>query len=111
MIVTPWKEKILIFDEVERALFDMSLRPGVRRSQTLEYSVIDFVYNKRLRLRGLQRTCRSRNSEHPCVNCVFFQGRRKCLNPIYEYFLRPIENVDLQTIDECLAYLLGHKSS
>ena len=29
MIMTPWKEKILIFDEVERALFDMSLRPGV----------------------------------------------------------------------------------
>ena len=50
MILTPWKERILIFDEVERALFDMSLRPGVRRSQVLEYSVIDFVYNKRLRL-------------------------------------------------------------
>ena len=43
MILTPWKERILIFDEVERALFDMSLRPGVRRSQVLEYSVIDFV--------------------------------------------------------------------
>ena len=36
MIVTPWKERILIFDEVERALFDMSLRPGDRRSQGLE---------------------------------------------------------------------------
>ena len=47
------------FDEVERALFDMSLRPGVRRSEVFEYSVIDFVYSKRLRLRGLQRTCRS----------------------------------------------------
>ena len=53
-----------MFDELEKALFDMSLRPGVDRSlQGLEYSVIDFVYNKRLRLRGLQRTCRSRNSE------------------------------------------------
>ena len=87
----------------------MSLRPGVRRSEVVEYSVIDFVYSKRLRLRGLQRTCRSRNSDHPCVNCVFFRGRRKCLNPIYEYFLRPIGNVDLQSIDECLAHLLGHK--
>eukprot|EP00966_Prymnesium_polylepis_P332629 7388112-Prymnesium_polylepis.1 len=67
--MTPWKERILIFDETERALFDMSLRPGVRRSEVIEYSVIDFVYSKRLRLRGLQRTCRSRNSDHPCVNC------------------------------------------
>ena len=109
MIMTPWKERILIFDETERALFDMSLRPGVRRSEVVEYSVIDFVYSKRLRLRGLQRTCRSRNSDHPCVNCVFFRGRRKCLNPIYEYCLRPIGNVDPQSIDECLAHLLGHK--
>ena len=109
MIMTPWKERILIFDETERALFDMSLRPGVRRSEVVEYSVIDFVYSKRLRLRGLQRTCRSRNSDHPCVNCVFFRKRRKCLNPIYEYFLRPIGNVDPQSIDECLAHLLGHK--
>lgn len=62
-------------------------------------------------LRGLQRTCRNRNSDHPCVNCVFFRGRRKCLDLIYEYFLRPIGNVDPQTIEECLAYLLGHKSS
>ena len=53
MIMTPWKERILIFDETERALFDMSLRPGVRRSEVVEYSVIDFVYSKRLRLRGL----------------------------------------------------------
>ena len=75
MIVTPWKERILSFDGVERALFDMSLRPGVRRSEVSEYSVIDFVYSKRLRLRGLQRTCRSRNSDHPCVNCAFFRGR------------------------------------
>ena len=67
MIATPWKERLLIFDEVERALFDMSLRPGVRRTQAVEYSVVDFVYDKRLRLRGLQRTCRSRNSDHPCV--------------------------------------------
>ena len=109
MIMTPWKERILIFDETERALFEMSLRPGVRRSEVVEYSVIDFVYSKRLRLRGLQRTCRSRNSDHPCVNCVFFRKRRKCLNPIYEYFLRPIGNVDPQSIDECLAHLLGHK--
>ena len=109
MIMTPWKERILMFDETERALFDTSLRPGVRRSEVVEYSVIDFVYSKRLRLRGLQRTCRSRNSDHPCVNCVFFRGRRKCLNPIYEYFLRPIGNVDPQSIDECLAHLLGHK--
>jgi len=109
MIVTPWKERILSFDDVERALFHMSLRPGVRRSEVLEYSVIDFVYSKRLRLRGLQRTCRSRNSDHPCDNCVFFRGRRKCLNPIYEYFLQPIGNVDPQSIDECLAHLLGHK--
>ena len=70
--------------------------------------MIDFVYDKRLRLRGLQRTCRSRNSEHPCVNCVF---RRKCLNPTYEYFLRPIGNSDPQSIDECLAYLLGHRAT
>ena len=109
MIMTPWKESILIFDETERALFEMSLRPGVRRSEVVEYSVIDFVYSKRLRLRGLRRTCRSRNSDHPCVNCVFFRGRRKCLNPTYEYFLRPIGNVDPQSIDECLAHLLGNK--
>jgi hypothetical protein len=99
-----------VFLAVVPRTVDMSLRPGVRRSHVLEYSVVDFVYNKRLRLRGLQRTCRSRSSEHPCVNCVFFQGRRKCLNPIYEYFLRPIGNVDPQTIDECLAHLLGHKT-
>jgi hypothetical protein len=35
MIMTPWKQRILTFDEVERALFDMSLRLGVRRSHVL----------------------------------------------------------------------------
>ena len=29
IIMTPWKERILIFDAVERALFDMSLRVPV----------------------------------------------------------------------------------
>ena len=82
MIVRPWKERSLTFDEVERALFEMSLRPGVRRIQIAECPGIDFVYDKRLRLRGLQRTCRSRNSDVQCVNCVAFPGRRKCLNPI-----------------------------
>eukprot|EP00966_Prymnesium_polylepis_P060355 1400604-Prymnesium_polylepis.1 len=57
----------------------------------------------------MPRTCRSRNSDRPCVNCVFFRRRRKCLNLTYEYYLRPIGNADPQSIDECLAHLLGHK--
>mmetsp|Transcript_15735 Transcript_15735/g.34129 ORF Transcript_15735/g.34129 Transcript_15735/m.34129 type:complete len:211 (-) Transcript_15735:113-745(-) len=111
MIVPPWKERVPMFDEVERALFDMSLCPGVRRSLIAEYRVIDFVYDKRLRLRGLQRTCRRRNSDHPCVSCVLCSCRRKCVNPMYEYFLRPIGDVDPQSIDECRAHLLGHNSA
>ena len=72
----------------------MSLRPGARRSQVLEYSVIDFVYNKRLRLRGLQRTCQvaancSPRAQEPKESQLRPPVRQLRLLSNYEYFLRP----------------------
>ena len=109
-IVAPWECPSLTFDEAQGALFHMRLRSGVSRGVVAETSVVDFVYNKMLRLRGCQRSCSHRNASHPCTRC---QGRerRRCLNPQYEYYIRPTKDADRIAIDECLALLLTPHSN
>lgn len=110
-IVPPWKSTGLTYDENERALFDTYLRTGVDRCAIVYSSIVDFSYSKIIRLRGRQRSCLFRNAVSPCHNCTFIPNRRRCLNPQYQYYIRPTSDVDPVVLDECLAFLLTKDNS
>ena len=99
-LAVPWDE--------EQHVVNVPLINGVVR-YACKAAVIDFVYDDAFRLRGLLRSCVHRKENNPCANCRS-RSKQRCLNPRYDYYLRPLQTAQFNTsLDECLSFRLASK--
>lgn len=104
-MAVPWTKSSNVhahFDECARAVVDQYLYPGIRRSQCITPHDLDFIYHDAFRLRMRSRSCIHRNSIPACYNCET-RSKRRCLELRCEYFIRSLDNIPEERVDELLA--------
>lgn len=85
---------------------DAPLAVGVvRRVDPQTTNVVDYIYDNTFRMRAIGRSClQQRGVTTECSNCL---AKRQCLFMRYVYFLRPLIDISITDLDECLSQRLS----